>query len=82
MKSLHFWTIMLYCGTLTFSQKAFECLAKTAAYDSKCLFKFMCGAARLWENYCAGMLNREQQLQGLLESLSQVHEQENQARFC
>ncbi|XP_042580588.1 coiled-coil domain-containing protein 180 [Cyprinus carpio] len=60
--------------------KAFECLAKTAAYDSKCLFKFMCGAAQLWENHCAGMLNREQQLQNSLESLSQVHELENQRK--
>ncbi|XP_016356513.1 coiled-coil domain-containing protein 180 [Sinocyclocheilus anshuiensis] len=60
--------------------KAFECLAKTAAYDSKCLFKFMCGAARLWENHCAGMLNREQQLQSSLESLSQVHKLENQRK--
>uniref|UniRef100_A0A671KYY9 DUF4455 domain-containing protein n=1 Tax=Sinocyclocheilus anshuiensis TaxID=1608454 RepID=A0A671KYY9_9TELE len=67
--------------TLTFLQKAFECLAKTAAYDSKCLFKFMCGAARLWENHCAGMLNREQQLQSSLESLSQVHKLENQVHI-
>ncbi|XP_026067899.1 coiled-coil domain-containing protein 180 [Carassius auratus] len=60
--------------------KAFECLAKTAAYDSKCLYKFMCGAAQLWENHCAGMLNREQQLQSALGSLSQVHELENQRK--
>uniref|UniRef100_A0A8C2HRW6 DUF4455 domain-containing protein n=1 Tax=Cyprinus carpio TaxID=7962 RepID=A0A8C2HRW6_CYPCA len=72
----------IYLEKLDVSFKAFECLAKTAAYDSKCLFKFMCGAAQLWENHCAGMLNREQQLQSSLESLSQVHELENQARFC
>ncbi|XP_050966693.1 coiled-coil domain-containing protein 180 isoform X1 [Labeo rohita] len=59
---------------------AFERLAKTAAYDSKCLFKLMNGAAQLWEIHCAGMLNREQQLQNSLESLSQVHEQENQRK--
>ncbi|KAK2911716.1 hypothetical protein Q8A67_003849 [Cirrhinus molitorella] len=59
---------------------AFERLAKTAAYDSKCLFRFMCGAAQLWEIHCAGMLNREQQLQNSLESLSQIHKQENQRK--
>ncbi|XP_073688966.1 coiled-coil domain-containing protein 180-like, partial [Garra rufa] len=59
---------------------AFERLAKTAAYDSKCLFKFMCRAAQLWEIHCTGMLNREQQLQNSLESLSQVNEQENQRK--
>uniref|UniRef100_A0A673M9M1 DUF4455 domain-containing protein n=1 Tax=Sinocyclocheilus rhinocerous TaxID=307959 RepID=A0A673M9M1_9TELE len=48
--------------------KAFECLAKTAAYDSKCLFKFMCGAAQLWENHCAVL----QELQAYSHSVSQL----------
>lgn len=66
---------------LTFLQKAFESLAKTAANESKCLFKFMCGMAQLWEIHCEGLLNREQQLQKSLESISQVHNQESQARL-
>ncbi|XP_043096059.1 LOW QUALITY PROTEIN: coiled-coil domain-containing protein 180 [Puntigrus tetrazona] len=60
--------------------KAFECLTKTAAYDSKCLLKFMRGVAQLWENHSAGMLNREHQLQSALASLSQVQELENQRK--
>ncbi|XP_077087784.1 coiled-coil domain-containing protein 180 [Siphateles boraxobius] len=60
--------------------KAFESLAKTTAYESKCLFKFMCGMAQLWEIHCEGLLNREQQLQMSLESISQVHNQENQKK--
>ncbi|XP_051748617.1 coiled-coil domain-containing protein 180 isoform X5 [Ctenopharyngodon idella] len=60
--------------------KAFESLAKTAANESKCLFKFMCGAAQLWKIHCEGLLNREQQLQKSLESISQVHNQESQRK--
>jgi len=67
---------------LTFLQKAFESLAKTTAYESQCLFKLMCGMAQLWEIHCKGLLNREQQLQMSLQSISQVHNQENQARLC
>lgn len=61
--------------------KAFESLAKTTADESKCLFRLMCGAAQLWEIHCKGLLSREQQLQNSLEVISQVHEQENQARL-
>ncbi|XP_051522130.1 coiled-coil domain-containing protein 180 [Myxocyprinus asiaticus] len=60
--------------------KAFESLAKTATHESKCLFKFFHGAAQVWENHCAGLLNREQQLQRLLEAISEVHDQENQSK--
>ncbi|XP_067294288.1 coiled-coil domain-containing protein 180 isoform X2 [Pseudorasbora parva] len=60
--------------------KGFESLAKTTAYESKCLFKLMCGMAQLWEIHCEGLLNREQQLQKSLDSISQVHNQENQMK--
>ncbi|KAG1957044.1 hypothetical protein F2P79_007257 [Pimephales promelas] len=60
--------------------KAFESLAKTTAYESQCLFKLMCGMAQLWEIHCKGLLNREQQLQMSLQSISQVHNQENQKK--
>lgn len=86
MDVLHLY-VLIYVSSyslciLTFLQKAFESLAKTTAYESKCLFKFMCGMAQLWEIHCEGLLNREQQLQMSLESISQVHNQENQARLC
>ncbi|XP_048045163.1 coiled-coil domain-containing protein 180 isoform X2 [Megalobrama amblycephala] len=60
--------------------KAFESLAETAANESKCLFKFICGLAQLWEIHCEDLLNREQQLQKSLESISQVHNQESQRK--
>ncbi|XP_051955131.1 coiled-coil domain-containing protein 180 [Xyrauchen texanus] len=60
--------------------KAFESLAKTATHESKCLFKFLHGAAQVWEIHCAGLLNREQQLHHLLEAISEVHDQENQSK--
>lgn len=90
MDVLHLY-VLIYVSTslsydtlciLTFLQKTFESLAKTTAYESECLFKFMCGMAQLWEIHCEGLLNREQQLQMSLESISQVHNQENQARLC
>lgn len=82
-KFLNWFMSLLSCFIVHINllQKAFESLAKTTADESKCLFGLMCGAAQLWEIHCKGLLSREQQLQNSLEVISQVHNQENQARL-
>ncbi|XP_062371955.1 coiled-coil domain-containing protein 180 [Sardina pilchardus] len=56
--------------------RAFECLAKKAAGQSKLLFKFMQSASHLWELHAVGLQQREQQLQEQMDDLHHVHKQE------
>ncbi|KAB5528452.1 hypothetical protein PHYPO_G00140370 [Pangasianodon hypophthalmus] len=61
-------------------EKAFEGLAKTAAFLSKSLFKFVRGAAKIWEVHSAGLQRTEQQLQDYLEDVSKNYEEKNQKK--
>ncbi|KAF5896748.1 coiled-coil domain-containing protein, partial [Clarias magur] len=64
--------------SLTAMEEAFEGLAKTAAPISKSLFKFVHGAANVWEVHCAGLQRTEQQLQDCLDEVSKTYEEKNQ----
>lgn len=66
------------CCTL---QKTFDDLAKTSAFLSESLFKFVHGAAEIWEVHSAGLQSTEQQLQDFLEEVSKNYEEKNQVRL-
>ncbi|KAK3539025.1 hypothetical protein QTP86_023480 [Hemibagrus guttatus] len=61
-------------------KKAFEGLAKTAAFLSKSLFEFVHGAAKVWELHNARLQRTEQQLQDSLKELSKDYEEKNQKK--
>lgn len=69
---------LFYYWTL---QKAFEGLAKTAAFLSKALFQFVCGVADVWEVHSASLQGTEQQLQDRLEEVSKNYEEKHQVRL-
>ncbi|KAI4898344.1 hypothetical protein NFI96_024571 [Prochilodus magdalenae] len=60
--------------------KSFKDQAQTARLSTKSLFNFMRGAAHLWEVHSAGLQNREQQLQDLVEEVRYYYDQENQKK--
>ncbi|XP_023668264.2 coiled-coil domain-containing protein 180 isoform X1 [Paramormyrops kingsleyae] len=57
---------------------AFECLARRAAAVSQSLFRFMRGAAELWEVHTARLQRADRQLKVQLEEVRQAHQRENQ----
>uniref|UniRef100_A0A3B3SYI9 DUF4455 domain-containing protein n=1 Tax=Paramormyrops kingsleyae TaxID=1676925 RepID=A0A3B3SYI9_9TELE len=61
-------------------QAAFECLARRAAAVSQSLFRFMRGAAELWEVHTARLQRADRQLKVQLEEVRQAHQRENQVR--
>lgn len=63
---------------LLYLQKAFKGLTQTAAFMSKALFKFVCGAATVWEVHSAGLQRTAQQLQNYLEEVNKHYEEKNQ----
>lgn len=69
--------VFYYC-TL---QKAAEGLTKSAAFLSNYLFKFVHGAANVWEVHNAGLLRTEQQLEDYLKEVSKNYEENNQVRL-
>ncbi|KAF5896750.1 coiled-coil domain-containing protein, partial [Clarias magur] len=66
--------------SLTAMEEAFESFSKTAAPLSKSLFKFVHGAANVWEVHCAGLQRTEQQLQDCLDEVSKKYEEKNQKK--
>ncbi|KAM9446486.1 coiled-coil domain-containing protein 180-like [Clarias gariepinus] len=66
--------------SLAAMEEAFKGLAKTAAPLTKSLFKFVHGAANVWEVHCAGLQRTEQQLQDCLDEVSKKYEEKNQKK--
>ncbi|XP_060762949.1 coiled-coil domain-containing protein 180-like [Neoarius graeffei] len=61
-------------------EKAFEGLAKTTAFLSKSLFKFVHGAANIWDVHSTGLQRTEQQLQDSLKEVSKKYEEKKEKK--
>ncbi|XP_062873992.1 coiled-coil domain-containing protein 180 isoform X2 [Trichomycterus rosablanca] len=60
--------------------RAIEDSAKTAGIMCKSLFKFLHGAAELWEEHSAKLQKTDQHLQDLLDEVRDTYEQQNQKK--